>query len=53
MRYRSGAPFAAWYLRAILMQPSMASAPELQKKTTSAKQASHSRSATCSASGTS
>ena len=37
MRKRSGWPFAAWYLRAILMAASFASAPELAKKTTSAK----------------
>ena len=37
MRKRSGWPFAAWYLRAILMAASFASAPELEKKTTSAK----------------
>ena len=42
---RSGWPLAAWNLRAILIEASIASAPELAKNTTSAKVASHSRAA--------
>ena len=41
----SGWPQADWYLRAILMAASLASAPELVKNTTSAKVLSQSRSA--------
>ncbi len=41
MRNRSGWPQADWYLRAILMAASLASAPELVKNTTSAKVLSH------------
>src|SRR5260370_1308131 len=37
MRSRSGRPLANWYLRATLMAHSIASAPELQKNTRSAK----------------
>ena len=42
---------ADWYLRAILIAHSIASAPELPKNTTSAKLAAHSRSASRSLSG--
>ena len=48
---RSGAPLAAWYLRAVFRAHSTASAPELVKKTTSAKQASVRRLARASCSG--
>jgi hypothetical protein len=51
MRTRSGWPLAWWYLRATLIAPSMASAPELQKNTLSAKDRAASRSARRSASG--
>ena len=45
MSIRSGWPLAQWYLRAVLMAHSIASAPELVKNTTSAKVASVSASA--------
>ena len=51
IRYRSGFPMWLWYLRAVFITPSIASAPELQKKTRSAKLCSHSRSAKRSCSG--
>ena len=37
IRKRSGSPLAEWYFRAILIDASIASAPELVKKTMSAK----------------
>ena len=40
VRKRSGCPFSAWYFRTALIMPSFASAPELQKKTLSAKEVS-------------
>src|SRR5262245_23444068 len=51
MRKRSGAPLAEWNLRAVLIAPSIASAPELAKNTTSAKLSRHNRSASRSPSG--
>ena len=51
MRKRSGWPFAEWYLRAILIAHSSASAPEFVKKTWSAKVLSTSRCASRSPSG--
>ena len=52
VRKRSGCPFSAWYFRTALTMPSFASAPELQKKTLSAKEVSASRAARRSACGT-
>ena len=49
---RSGWPFSAWYLRTAFTMPSFASAPELQKKTLSAKDAATWRAASSSACGT-
>ena len=51
MRKRSGLPETDWYLRAILMAHSIASAPEFWKNTVSAKLMAHSRSASRSPSG--
>ncbi len=52
MRVRSACPVAAWARRIILTMPSFASAPELQKNTLSANDASTSRAASRSACGT-
>src|SRR5690606_13666976 len=50
-RYFSGLPLAAQYLRAIFTAPSLASAPELQKKALSAKECATSFAASSSCSG--